>query len=174
MYFLTKKWSHYMKNLKYFFIMIFFFSFFSIHNSAQSMKSNENVKQELEKAKTNFMDGFKEGNAKKMAQGYTLDARALPPNAPEAKGKEAITKLWQGLIDLGKGTVKVGTVSTDIAGNFAIEHHTYQLEIKMKNGNLYKDSGKSLVVYKKQNDGHWLIKTEIWNSDLPVPDNQKD
>jgi ketosteroid isomerase-like protein len=163
-----------MKNSKYLFIMIFVFFLFSIHNSAQSIKSNENVKQELEKAKTNFMEGFKEGDAKKMAEGYTLDARALPPNAPEARGKDAIKKLWQSFIDLGEGTVNVGTVSTDIAGNFAIEHHTYQLEIKMKNGKVLKDIGKSLVVYKRQNDGHWLIKTEIWNSDLPIPGNQKD
>ena len=34
------------------------------------------------------------------------------------------------------------------------------------------DSGKYVVVWKKQDDGNWRLHVDIWNSDLPAPGQQ--
>jgi ketosteroid isomerase-like protein len=35
-------------------------------------------------------------------------------------------------------------------------------------GDTITDSGKALIMFRKQADGSWLIAAECWNSNLPV------
>ena len=114
------------------------------------------------------MENFNNGDATAATEDYAVDAIVLPPNAPEVEGKDAIIKLWQSFIDLGKATVKLSTVNTDVFGNIAVNHQTYQFEATMEDGQVIKDNGKSIVVYKEQKDGSWLIIYDMWNSNFPV------
>src|SRR3989339_865949 len=111
--------ANYMKNIKYFFIAIFAISLFTLQSCAQKTQDVESVKKQLEKRNTSFMEAFSKGDAKAMSEGYAEDAIVLPPNTPEVKGKNAIVKLWQGFIDMGKGGVKLNTVETNIFGDAA-------------------------------------------------------
>ncbi len=164
-----------MINLKYFFIAVFVTSLFSMQSFAQMKEDAANVKKQMEKWNASFDDAFSKGDAKGMTKGYATDAIIFPPNAPAAKGSDAIQKVWQGYIDMGKGIVKLDIVKMEVFGNIAVSYHTYKLEIKMKGGNVLKDNGKSLVVHKEQKDGSWLIIYDAWNSNLPLPvsNNQK-
>lgn len=117
------------------------------------------------------MEAFSKGDAKAMTKDYAVDAIVLPPNTPEVKGSDAIIKLWQGFIDMGKGVLKLNTVKTSVFGNAAATYHTYNLEVKMKDGQVIKDNGRSVVVYEKQKDGKWLIIYDIWNSSVSLSEN---
>ena len=160
-----------MKNIKYFFIVFFAFSLFSMPSFAQNEQDVEKVKQQIEKSNSSFMEAFSKGDAKAMTKGYAMDAIVLPPNMPEIKGSDAIVKLWQGFIDMGKGVLKLNTVKINVFGNAATTYHTYNLEVNMKDGQVIKDNGRSVVVYEKQKNGDWLIIYDIWNSSVPIPEN---
>ena len=41
----------------------------------------------------------------------------------------------------------------------------------MKDGQVIKDNGRSVVVYEKQKNGDWLIIYDIWNTSVPLPEN---
>jgi len=41
----------------------------------------------------------------------------------------------------------------------------------MKNGQVIKDNGRSVVVYEKQKKGDRLIIYDIWNSSVVLPEN---
>lgn len=160
-----------MKNIKYFFFAVFTFSLFLMQSFAQNEQDVEKVKQQIEKSNSSFMEAFSKGDAKAMTKDYAVDAIVLPPNTPEVKGTDAIIKLWQGFIDMGKGVLKLNTVKTSVFGNAAATYHTYNLEVKMKDGQVIKDNGRSVVVYEKQKDGKWLIIYDIWNSSVPLSEN---
>ena len=157
-----------MKNIKYFFIGVIVVSLFLIQSCTQKTQDVENVKKQIEEKQTSFMENFNNGDATAATEDYAVDAIVSPPNAPEVRGKEAIEKLWQSFIDLGKATVKLSTVNTDVFGNIAVNHQTYQFEATMEDGQVIKDNGKSIVVYKEQKDGSWLIIYDMWNSNFPV------
>ena len=158
-----------MKNIKYFFIGIFVVSLFSMQIFAQKKQDVEKVKKQIQEEQTSFMESFNNGDAKAATKYYTMNAIVSPPNAPEAKGKEAIEKLWQSFISMGKATVKLNTVNTVVSGKLAVVYQAYQFEATMGDGQATKDNGKSVVVYEEQKDGSWLITNDIWNSNLPLP-----
>lgn len=158
-----------MKNVKYFFIGAFVVSLFSIQSCTQMTQDVESVKKQIEEKQTSFMENFNNGDAKASSEDYTVDAIVLPPNAAEVRGKEAIVELWQSFINMGKASVKLNTVNTDVFGNIAVNHQTYDFEATMEDGQMIQDNGKSIVIYEKQEDGNWLIIYDMWNSNLPLP-----
>ncbi len=99
-----------MKNIKYFFIAVFAFPLLSMPSFAQNEQDVENVKQQIEKSNSGFMEAFSEGDAKAMTNGYAKDAIVLPPNMSEIKRGDAIEKLWQGFIDMSKNVLKLNPV----------------------------------------------------------------
>ena len=158
-----------MKHLKYFLVGVSVISLFALQSCAQKTQDVENVKKQIEEKQTSFMENFNKGDAKASSEYYTMDAIVAPPNAPEVKGKDAVEKLWQSFIDLGKASVKLSTVNTVVSGKLAVVYQTYQFEATMKDGQAIKDNGKSIVVYEEQEDGSWLIIYDTWNSNLPIP-----
>jgi len=158
-----------MKNIKYFFIVVLAISLFALQSCTQKTQDVEKVKKQIEEEQTNFMESFNYGDAKAATKYYTTDAIVAPPNAPEVKGQEAIEKLWQSFISMGKATVKLNTVNTVVSGKLAVVYQAYQFEVTMGDGQAIKDNGKSVVVYEEQVDGNWLIINDMWNSNLPLP-----
>lgn len=157
-----------MKNLKYFFVGVLAISLFALQSCAQKTQDVEKVKKQIEEAQTSFVENFNNGNAKAIAETYAADAVVLPPNAPEVSGRKAIEKLYQGF-NLGNATLKLSTVNTDVFGNIAVNHSTWEVKIKTEDGKEIKNNGKAIIIYKKQGDGNWLAIYDIWNSDLPLP-----
>ena len=55
----------------------------------------------------------------------------------------------------------------DAADGVASEMGQYSLNIEIDGSESKPDSGKYVVVWKRQPSGVWLIDIDIWNSDLP-------
>ena len=72
-------------------------------------------------------------------------------------------------VDMGFTDLKFIENDIKIFGNLAYDEGSYSLNVKSEKGEVIdNDSGKYLVVWEKQNDGRWLMKKDIWNSDLPT------
>jgi ketosteroid isomerase-like protein len=101
---------------------------------------------------------------------YSEDATVMPPNAPAARTKEAIRKLWQDLIASPGFVISWKATKIEVAksGDLACLSGTYEFAMNDASGKPVNDRGKYVEVWEKQPDGKWKCGTDIWNSDLPA------
>jgi ketosteroid isomerase-like protein len=93
----------------------------------------------------------------------------LPPNAPIATGKDALTKLIGAAFaipdyQLSWHANKVGVARS---GELGYTSGTYDLSFKDASGKTISDKGKCLTVWKKEADGSWKVLLDMFSSDLP-------
>ncbi len=55
------------------------------------------------------------------------------------------------------------------SGDTAYEIGKYSLTIQAEGQAAMADSGKYVVVWKRQADGTWKLHVDIWNSSMPLP-----
>ena len=122
------------------------------------------VRAAIEKGNKKFADGAARGDSALIASAYTPDAIAFPANSEAVKGKPAIQKMWQSVLDSGINGFELTTSEVEPAGNTAYEVGTYVL--KKKDGTV-ADRGKYCVVWKRVN-GEWLLHRDIWTTSLPA------
>jgi ketosteroid isomerase-like protein len=108
------------------------------------------------------------GNAAKVAAHYTADATFMPPNEPMVKGRANIQAWFQKHMDAGAITLKLQPVESRISGDLAFEAGTFSFGVKPKTGQPANDTGKYIVVLRKEGND-WKISHDIFNSDLPPP-----
>ncbi|MGH9311706.1 MAG: YybH family protein [Vicinamibacterales bacterium] len=123
-----------------------------------------NVRAAIEAANKKFVDGAAKGDAKLIATVYTTDAEAFPPNADVVRGRDAIQKLWQSVLDSGVSGVELKTREADASGDTAWESGGYTMSAK--DGKVL-DRGKYCVIWKRV-QGQWLLHRDIWNSSVPA------
>jgi ketosteroid isomerase-like protein len=97
---------------------------------------------------------------------YADNAIVLPPNQPAVTTKDGIRNLWKGFFEsLTEISWKTTRVEMAKSGDMGYLIGTY--EMTLKDGT--KDKGKYCEVWKKQADGKWKVSTDMFSSDLPVP-----
>jgi len=111
------------------------------------------------------------GDAAGMAAIYLADAWVLPPNAPAVQGRDAIQKLWGGLLDAYQ--VKIDVSADEVEGRgdlaYARGHYTLDGTPKAKGVPPLHDQGKFLEIFRRQADGTWRYAVDMYSSDLPAP-----
>jgi ketosteroid isomerase-like protein len=96
---------------------------------------------------------------------YSQDAFFLAPNAPLAKGPDAIRAVVQGLIDAGAQSLELETLALEEAGDMIVEVGRYTLGLQPPGAARVTDVGKYLQVFKRQPDGALRISYDCFNSD---------
>ncbi len=134
--------------------------------SAQEPTANNNatVRAAIEAGNKKFADGAAKGDAGLIATAYTADAEAYPPNAGVVKGRPALQKLWQSVLDSGITAFELTTTEVEAQGTMAYEVGTYVMKTK---AGTVADQGKYCVVWKRVN-GQWLLHRDIWSTSLPA------
>jgi ketosteroid isomerase-like protein len=100
---------------------------------------------------------------------YTEDAVFMAPNQPALEGRAAM-RAW---LELFPPIAQYEATSVEIDGRGDLAHvrgnysETYTVEGAPEP---IHDTGKYVEIWRKQPDGSWLIAVEIWNSDLPLPE----
>jgi len=99
----------------------------------------------------------------------TDDGTQLPPNAPLAKGKDAVKKEWADLLGLKDIALKWEPVNVQVAdsGELGYTNGTYTLAFTDPKGAKVNDKGKYLEVWKKV-DGKWKCYLDMYSSDIPA------
>ncbi len=132
--------------------------------SAQGSKTDP----ALSKIAADFGAAVTAGDAAKTAMFYTTDATFMPPNEPAIKGRTNIQAWFQKNMDAGASALKLQPTESRISGDLAFEAGSYSFSVKPKTGEAIKDTGKYIVVLKKEG-ADWKISHDIFNSDLPPP-----
>ena len=100
---------------------------------------------------------------------YADDAQFFVPNAPVANGKEAIQKMWTGMIAIPGYALswepRVAFVAK--SGDLGYTTGTYSFTVNGADGKPVTDKGKYVVVWKKIG-GKWKNAADIFNSDTPL------
>jgi uncharacterized protein (TIGR02246 family) len=105
---------------------------------------------------------FNKGDAAAIAAMYTADAYVLPPGSGVVKGHQAIEAFWRQAAH-EMGDAKLTTVDVlPLGPRAAREIGTVTLETKAQPPQ--RIAGKYAVVWRKIR-GHWLLATDIWNTD---------
>ena len=98
------------------------------------------------------------------------DAITLPPNEPQANGKDAIRKLYEGMFAMPGFSIswQAGKIEAAKSGDLGYSMGTYEMAMNDPKGNPMKDHGKYLTVWRKQSDGSWKSAADMFNSDVPM------
>ena len=115
-----------------------------------------------------YMTAYKGKDAAAVASLHTEDAVVLPPNLEMIKGREAIQNATTAEINAGGTDLALTTLDVYGSGDLAYEIGRYALKVKQDEQILMQDSGKYIVVWEQVSKDNWLIKSDIWNTDLPL------
>lgn len=124
----------------------------------------------IQAADAEWLKAFEAKNVGWMVSFYAEDASVFPPNAPIVTGREAIRRMWTGLVANPGFALSWKTTKVEVAqsGDLAWVQETYEFSFQNLDGKLQEDRGKAVVVWKKQADGPWKAVADIFNSDLPL------
>lgn len=121
------------------------------------------VRAAIDAANKKFVEGAAKRDTAMIASVYAEDAVAYPPNGEPVKGRAAVQKMWQAVLDSGIASFELNTTGVESGGDVAYETGTYAL--KTKDGKV-ADRGKYVVGWKRVK-GQWLLHRDIWNTSMP-------
>ena len=111
-----------------------------------------------------FEEAYLRGDAEALSQMYTDDAEVLAPEAPIIKGREAIRDAWKGFVGTGGNQVRVEVREVQENGDWAYDIGRF---VATAADGRCLNAGKYLVIWKRDEIGHWKIHRDIMNWDVP-------
>jgi uncharacterized protein (TIGR02246 family) len=139
----------------------------SCQGGAAISPSPGEVRSAIEVRNAAFGEAVRAGDAAAIAQLYTPDGVALPPNAPAVTGTAELAAFWGELLGSGIADAKLTAEEvTFTSGDFATEVGAAALFAK-DGAQAY--AGKYLVLWKKTEAG-WRMHRDIWNSNRAAPE----
>jgi len=139
--------------------------------SAQQKAAPKGDDPGIAKVRTAYQTAATAQDGAAIAKLYAPDGVEMAPNAPAAKGRAAIEAFHKafGQQFMVHG-MTIAATETHVMGDWAVDIGTYKQQLmSMKGGGVADDTGKYVVLFKKDASGAWLITHAIYNSDLPPP-----
>ncbi len=119
------------------------------------------TKSTIQQLNDKWTVAFNKGDAATIAAMYADDAYVLPPGGDMVEGRKAIEAFWQGAVKQ-LGDARLVTMDVlPLGPRAAREIGTVKLETKTQPPQ--QIVGKYTVVWRRVG-GHWLIATDIWNT----------
>ena len=120
----------------------------------------------IEASSRHWVETYNRNDWDTLSDLFTPDAILMPPNGPAVIGRSAIAE-WEQTNESGfRIAFDLETIDGD--GDTAYVRGRSCVFIPNGTGGYGVDAGKFLEVRQRQSDGTWLIKADIFNSDLGV------
>ena len=147
---------------------IFYIFLFIISCESKSTFDINKARVHIDKQNKKYMEFYNNGDASGVADLHMDDALVMPPNIDMVKGKESIKKAISDEISAGATNLVFTTL--DMYGNeeYVTEVGRFSLNVKNEGEIVMTDSGKYIVLWEQVSKNNWLMKADIWNSDLPI------
>lgn len=142
---------------------------FAFSTTIFSQNDNSGLKQLIKKTNDQFVSAMMAKDNAAMLSLYTDDIISLPSYHKMIKGKKAMAEMMEKDKSNPNKVTDFSLTTTDVipSGNLVLEIGKYALTVEMKGMDKpWKDVGKYLNVFEKQNDGSLKLKADIWNSDI--------
>ena len=123
----------------------------------------QDTRAAIEAQNKKFVQAVEKGEARAIANLYTVNAIVMPANSDSVKGREAIKAMFQGMLDAGVKGATLTATEVESFGITAIEAGVYTM--KDASGKEI-DKGKYIVIWKREG-GQWKLHRDIFNSSLP-------
>ncbi|HVG15252.1 MAG TPA: nuclear transport factor 2 family protein [Chitinophagaceae bacterium] len=138
---------------------------FSAQLKAQTAVSMdiEPVKDEIKKSNALFGQAFAKGDSAAIVSLYHSEAKVYPPNMGLMGQRSEMGHFVTAIPGMGVKGITLNSTEVFGSGDLIIELGTYE----MSDGTKAMDSGKYVVVWKKEN-GKYKMYRDMWNSNMPV------
>ena len=147
---------------------IIFINVFIISCESKSTFDINKARFNIDKQNKKYMKFYNNGDASGVAELHSDDALVMPPNIDMVKGKISIKKVISDGISAGATDLAFTTINMYGNEEFVTEVGRYSLNVKNEGEILMSDSGKYIVLWEQVSKNNWLMKADIWNSDLPI------
>ena len=149
-------------------IAIILINLFIISCESKSTFDINKARIHIDKQNKKYMEFYNNGDASGVAELHANDALVMPPNIDMVKGKMSIKKAISN--EISAGATDLVFTSLNMYGNeeFVTEVGRYSLNVKNEGEIVMSDSGKYIVLWEQVSKNNWLMKADIWNSDLPI------
>jgi ketosteroid isomerase-like protein len=112
-----------------------------------------------------FVARAKAGDAKSLVEGfYAPDACVMPPQREVVRGHKAVVQLWKGVIAAGLKDLALDTTHIEVYGEMAYGIGHFRMAVEPPGGPRSEQTGKYLVVYRKQPDSTWKAVADMFNA----------
>ncbi|MDA7520659.1 DUF4440 domain-containing protein [bacterium] len=128
----------------------------------------DRARTHIDKQNAKYMEFFNSGDASGVADLHVDEAIVMPPHTDLIKGKEAIKKAISDEISAGATDIVFTTLNMYGNEDYVTEVGRFSLNIKDNGKIVMNDTGKYIVLWKQVSMDNWLMKADIWNSDLPI------
>ena len=112
---------------------------------------------------------YNSNDAAALAANYADDAIMLNPNQAAVEGRRDIQAAYEASFKLSSSKIALTPLETQVAGDWAYDRGNATITITPKSGKPMEESGKYLVICKRQPDGAWKLHREMSNSNNPPP-----
>ncbi|MDH4046097.1 MAG: SgcJ/EcaC family oxidoreductase [Gemmatimonadota bacterium] len=117
-----------------------------------------------------FVAAFNAQQAEGMAAVYAPDAVMMPPDMPGVTGRDAILANLEGMFAQmpPNATMTIRVLNVTANGPVAVDRGQWTISGVGPDGATMEMHGKYLAEWH-QIDGEWLMVSDIWNNDAPMP-----
>ena len=114
---------------------------------------------------------WKAADATTLSSYYAADAVNMQNHQPSANGAAEIKSADEAAFaEMAPNDITITSEKLDITGDVAYDRGTYSLSVTPKAGGAaMTETGRYLVVLKRQSDGSWKIVEHMANSATPLP-----
>ena len=132
----------------------------------------------LEAFSAEWRAAYQSGDFDAMADLYEPDAWLMTRDQPARKGRDAILEYFATSRQSGAtATIVFDREERTIDGDYAFQIARWWLESPRAVGEPVRDSGRSLVIFKRGDDGRWRLWRDIDNNTpdvtFPIPEELK-
>ncbi|MFG0329944.1 MAG: nuclear transport factor 2 family protein [Phycisphaerales bacterium] len=117
-----------------------------------------------------FVDAINSNDLDTFLSSVTDDVVFMPPHGPRLVGRAEVAPWAAGYLDAYSIHWTKTTLEFVVSGDWAFEQYSYESADTPRDGGgeVVRDRGKGIAIFRREADGVWRVARDAWNSDLPA------